>query len=196
MRTTRALAALGLGLALALTACGNDDTGAGPQLSPTEHNEADTAFATEMVQHHAQALSMVDLTLGRPLDPEVQALAEEIRAAQAPEIEAMADWLTAWGEDVPETVRDHSNADQEMGDMDAGDMPGMMSGDEMTALEDAGDADFQQMWLEMMIEHHEGAVEMAEAERSEGRYRPAVDLAGRIIESQTAEIDAMGGLLS
>src|SRR5688572_7498836 len=86
---TRALSALALTLALAggVTACGDDtnDTAGTTELSTTEHNDADVTFATDMIQHHAQALSMVDLTLDRPLDPGVQALAEDIRAAQGPE---------------------------------------------------------------------------------------------------------------
>ena len=87
---TRALGALALTLALGagLTACGNDtsDASGTAEVSTTEHNDADVTFATDMIQHHAQALSMVDLTLDRPLDPEVQALAEDIRAAQALEM--------------------------------------------------------------------------------------------------------------
>lgn len=203
----RTLSALSLGLALALgaTACGDDTEPARTvETSPTEHNDADVAFATDMIQHHAQALSMVDLTIERPLDAEVQSLAEEIRAAQAPEIEAMADWLTDWDEPVPETMRDHANAGHDMGDMSdtmddmedhGSDMPGMMSAEDMDALEGSTDADFQQMWLEMMIEHHEGAVEMARAEQEGGRFEPAVDLAGDIIDSQTEEIATMRELL-
>jgi uncharacterized protein (DUF305 family) len=74
-------------------------------------------------------------------------------------------------------------------------MPGMMTSDDMGSLEDASDADFQTMWLEMMVEHHEGAVEMAKDEQRDGQYKPAVDLAGTIVESQSAEIATMKGLL-
>ena len=203
-RTTRALSALTLTAALALTAaaCGNDDasTGTASEVSTTEHNDADVEFASNMLQHHAQALAMVDLTIDRPLDPEVLQLAEQIRDAQAPEIETFTDWLSDWDEEVPETVRDHSNAGHDMDDM--GDsmndenMPGMMTSDDMGALEDASDAEFQTMWLEMMIEHHEGAVEMAKAEQGDGQYKPAIDVAGNIVESQTGEIETMKGLLS
>ncbi len=204
-RTTRALAALTLGLALTVTAaaCGSDNNSdASSQVSTTGHNDADVAFATDMIQHHAQALSMVDLTVGRPLDPEVTKLAEAIREAQAPEIETMVDWLTEWDEKIPATMRDHTNAGHDMNDMDMGDsmggtddgMPGMMSADDMTALQDAPDAAFQNMWLEMMVKHHEGAVEMAKAEQTDGQYKPAVDLAEGIISSQTEEIDTMSAL--
>jgi uncharacterized protein (DUF305 family) len=198
-RTNCALGALALGLALSVSACGSDDTSkdSSSQVSSTKHNDADVSFATDMIQHHAQALSMVDLTVGRPLDPEVTKLAEAIREAQGPEIETMADWLTDWDEKVPATMRDHANAGHDMGDM--GDstegMPGMMSADDMRALQDASDAEFQDMWLDLMIRHHEGAVEMASAERTDGQYKPATDLAGAIVSSQSDEIDTMKGLL-
>lgn len=205
-RRTRALGAVALTLVLGagLAACGDDSdtTGGRAEVSTTEHNDADVAFASDMITHHAQALSMVDLTLERRLDPEVQALAEDIRAAQAPEIETMADWLTSWGEKVPDTMRDHAHAGHDMGDMsdtmeDMGhdDMPGMMTADDMDELENAGDAEFQDLWLEMMIEHHEGAVEMSETEQEDGRFKDAVDLAGRIIEAQNREIATMEDLL-
>ena len=89
--------------------------------------------------HHAQALSMVDLTMERPLDPEVQQLTERIREAQAPEIQTFSGWLTDWDEEIPETVRDHANAhgDHDMGGDTGTDMPGMMTADDMTALEEA-----------------------------------------------------------
>ncbi len=209
MRTILFPAAVALGLTLTLTACGSDDTDAATatssEVSNREHNDADAEFASSMIQHHAQALAMVDTTMGRDLDPEVAALAEDIRAAQAPEIETMADWLTTWGEDVPETVRDHSNAGHGGDGMDHGDsgdsadtgmdMPGMMSAEDMEALDEASDAEFQDMWLDMMVEHHEGAVEMAATEQAEGQYKPAVELARDIQASQTAEIEKMQELL-
>jgi len=203
MRKFPALAALTLGLSLALTACGSDDSNdTSTAVSTTEHNDADVAFATDMIQHHAQALAMVDLTMDRDLDPEVQTLAEDIREAQAPEIEIMTGWLTEWDEPIPATVRDHVNSDDPdghgMGDGDdmGSDMPGMMTGEDMTALEEASDAEFQNMWLEMMVEHHEGAVQVAETEQAEGQYKPAVNLAEDIQKSQKAEIEKMQGLLS
>ncbi|QIK66401.1 DUF305 domain-containing protein [Nocardioides sp. HDW12B] len=204
MRTIPAIAALALGLSLTLTACGNDDEPADTttSVSATEHNDADVAFATDMIQHHAQALTMVEMTEGRELDPAVEGLADDIRAAQAPEIEAMTGWLAQWGEDIPKTFHDTSSKssasemDQmDMQGMDSG-MPGMMSADDMEALANASDAKFQDMWLEMMIEHHEGAVEMAESEKTNGQYKPAVELADNVVESQTAEIEMMQGLVS
>lgn len=203
-RTARALATITLSLTFSLTtaACSNDGgAGATTQVSLTEHNDADVTFASDMLQHHAQALSMVDLTLGRTLDPEVQRLAEQIREAQAPEIETFSDWLTDWDEEVPETVRDHANAGHgtedehhSMASTGSG-MPGMMSADDMDALRDAPGSTFQTRWLEMMIEHHEGAVEMARTETEQGRYSPAIDLADDIVASQSEEIETMNRLL-
>ena len=90
-----------------------------------------------------------------------------------------------------------------MGSMDSDDMedtgmgmPGMMSADDMKALDKASDAEFQDMWLDMMIEHHEGAVKMAKAEEVNGQYKRAVELAKTIQTAQTAEIETMQGLLS
>jgi uncharacterized protein (DUF305 family) len=66
----------------------------------------------------------------------------------------------------------------------------------MKALTGASDAEFQNMWLDMMIEHHQGAVEMAKAEEANGHYKRAVELAKKIQMDQTAEIEKMQGLLS
>ncbi len=201
LRTRLLGAVVALALGGSLVACSGDDSDStdAAQLSTTEHNDADVTFASDMIRHHAQALAMVDLTLERPLTPQVQTLAEDIRDAQAPEIEAMADWLTSWGEEVPATMRDHASSGHDTGedsqDMPHETMPGMMSAEDMEALESATDDEFQDMWLEMMIEHHEGAVEMAEAEQEDGRFEAAVELAGQIIEAQNAEIATMNDLL-
>lgn len=201
------LTALTLTLGLGLAACGTEDTeagGAAPSASQTAangdvFNGADVAFATDMIPHHAQAIEMVTLTDGRSLDPAVRQLAEQIRAAQAPEVETMVDWLTAWGQEVPETSIDHTNAGHGSGEStseDAGeDMPGMMSAEEMDDLAAAPDAEFQTTWLEMMKGHHEGAIAMATTEQDKGSFSPALDLAGSIITTQQAEIEQIDELL-
>jgi len=184
--------------ALAVAGCGDDAAVTHETHTASngdEYNDADVRFATEMIPHHAQALAMVDLTVGRRLDPEVRQLAEDIREAQAPEIELMTDWLTSWGEDIPETVRDHANAHGEGGmDMDT-DLPGMMTAEDMAELEHAGDAAFRDLFLTMMIAHHEGAIAMARAEQDEGLFDPATQLAELIETAQREEITRMEGLL-
>lgn len=201
-RTTALLAAVVLGLTPALAACGGDEGSADAGTVPdsAEFNDADVAFATDMIPHHAQALMMVDMAAGHDLSPQVTALTDQIRAAQTPEIEQMTDWLEDWDQPVPETPRDHANAGHgAMGDLDdmgsMGDMPGMMSGDELEDLSSArGDA-FEEMWLEAMIAHHEGAIEMAKEEVADGEYADAVALAEDIASSQQQEIDEMEKLL-
>lgn len=184
----------------ALTSCGG---GSEEDPAPAAHtasdgeqfNDADVAFASDMIQHHAQALAMVDETMGRELSPQVRRLAEDIRSAQGPEIQTMTGWLTAWDQPVPETMRDHANADG--GDMDmSSDMPGMMSQEQMDELAAASGADFERLFLTMMIEHHQGAVEMAEAEQRDGANPGAIDLAEQIVTAQEREIAAMQRLLS
>jgi uncharacterized protein (DUF305 family) len=209
MRTSRALrtsaTALTTVVALGLTAaCGDDADSGSPSASRTASNgdvfnDADVAFATDMIPHHAQAIQMVTLTDTRTLDPAVAQLAANIRAAQSPEVETMVDWLTAWGEEVPETSLDHSHGDHdldEMPDMSGEDMPGMMSPDEMQELSQAPDTEFRDQWLRMMKEHHEGAVEMARTEIAEGAFPDAVALARSIITTQEREIDEIDQLLA
>jgi len=191
MRYRRVLTVAVLGLTLVLAGCSNDETA---ESSGKGFNDTDIAFATDMIQHHAQALQMVDFTMGKDLDPEVQQLADEIRAAQSPEIELMADWLLDWDQPVPETVRDHANAHSEGMDMNS-DMPGMMSGEDLQSLEQAEGTDFQQMWLEMMIEHHEGAIEMADEEQQNGEDPQAIALAEDIAAAQAEEVSTMKNLL-
>lgn len=205
--------ALGAGLA----ACSDNDAGgsdsaADPGSSTTSgaaevraHNDADVAFAQHMVPHHQQALEMVDLTQGRTLPDDVRTLVDGIAAAQAPEIATMTGWLTAWGEPSPSASGGHAGHDMgdmgDMGEMDGMDMsgadgmPGMMTDAQMAQLEAAPDADFTRLWLQMMIEHHRGAVEMARTELEQGEYPPAIALAQSIIDSQTTEIRTMQRLL-
>ena len=182
-------------LVLTVTGCSNSDTESGVD-SSKPYNDTDVTFATDMIKQHAQALEMVDLTMRRELDPTVAALAEEIRFAQAPEVEQMVAFLNRWDyQDIPETSRDHANAhgDGDM-EMDAS-VPGMMSSEEMKTLEEAKGPEFQTRWLEMMIQHHEGAIEMASTEAYDGEDRAAVALAEDIIKSQGDQVKTMQNLL-
>lgn len=193
-----AIAAILAALALAVSGCGGDDSETDTHIAANgdEFNDADVTFATDMIPHHAQALSMVDLTMDRRLDPAVQQLTDDIRAAQTPEIEQMSGWLMDWDKPIPETMRDHAHGDMDSGSMDMdSDMPGVMSSEEMHELDKAHGAEFQTMWLKMMVEHHEGAIEMAETEQDDGTFQPAIDLANSIEKSQQAEIDEMESLL-
>lgn len=182
------LVALAVAGALLLAGCGEDsteskDTG-GPDTA--SHNEADVAFATGMIPHHQQALELAEVAAERAADPKVKDLAGRIEKAQDPEIEQMSDWLRDWGQPVPTPGGGHAGHSG---------MPGMMSDAEMGSLMKASGAEFDRMFLEMMIRHHEGAIEMAKAEQTKGANAEAKQLAGSIATSQSAEIEEMRDLL-
>ncbi len=129
---------------------------------------------------------MADLAPGRAQSAEVKKLAADIKKAQDPEIKTLSGWLTSWGEEVPaEGAMDHSMHGS----------GGMMTAEEMTELENASGKAFDTAFMEMMIKHHEGAVEMAKTEQADGAYAPAKKMAGQIITSQSAEIEQMNKLL-
>jgi uncharacterized protein (DUF305 family) len=197
-----ALAATAGVAALVLAACGgggHDMGSMGSDSSPSasasakagKHNDADVSFATDMIQHHRQAVEMADLAADRASSQEVKDLATKIKGAQDPEIKTMSGWLTSWDEEVPADMSGMEGHD--MGDMSS--MPGMMSSEDMDKLEKASGAEFDKMFLDMMIKHHEGAVEMAETQKADGKYGPAVKLAEDVITAQTAEIEQMNKML-
>ncbi len=181
-----------LGLLPALVSCGGDDAGDAAAIETHTaangevFNDADVDFATELIPHHAAALQLVVLTDGRPLDPEVEALVGQIREEQVPRVEQMTDWLTAWDQEVPETSLDHVNAGH--GDEH------LESTEELAALNDASDADFQDLWLDAMAEHLEEGIAIAEAEQEDGAYDAAVDLAGLVADSLSGQVDAIDAL--
>ncbi|WP_274560816.1 DUF305 domain-containing protein [Streptomyces spiramyceticus] len=186
--------------AVVLAACGgNNDSSAGhdghktssPTASPSveqgEHNAADVTFAKGMIPHHRQAVEMAELAETRAQSAEVKKLAGEIKKAQDPEIKTLSGWLTSWGEDVPKA--------DESAEHGGHSMTGMMTPEEMDELEESSGKAFDTAFMEMMIKHHEGAIEMAETEQADGAYKPAKDMAGDIIASQSAEITRMNKLL-
>jgi uncharacterized protein (DUF305 family) len=182
------LTALAAAVLIASTGCGDDDagqpTGGGvPESAP--YNAADVGFATEMIPHHAEALSMVDLAVTRQVSPGLAAMTEQIRATQAPEIEELTSLLEEWGRPVPENPRDHANAGHD----------GDGHGTDLEGLEEERGAEFERAWLEMMIDHHGDAVAMAERESAEGEDADAVALAESIVAAQTAEIRQLERLL-
>ena len=203
MHTPRTATAA-LAIALVLTACGNDedtstsDSGAGmhgsghsatsapPSSTDAAADEADIAFLTGMEPHHQQAVEMSDLVLAAMPPAPVAELARQVKAAQDPEIEQMAQMLADLGQPTGSAAHtgDH-------GGMDGG----MMSAADMDALRNADGAEAARLYLTGMIEHHEGAIAAAETELEHGTYEPARRLATSIVEDQTAQIAEMERLL-
>lgn len=179
-----------------LAACGTPSQPAEPTATATttqpseqvsaQHNDADTMFVQMMIVHHRGAIEMADLARADAESADVKALAERISAAQGPEIEQMTSWLTAWGEPVE---ADGHAAHPGMK------MNGMTQEEMLSQLNSLSGTDFDRAFLKGMIAHHEGAVEMSEAQLADGENREALALAGKIISDQEAEIEEMQGLL-
>ena len=143
----------------------------------SEYNGADIDFAEMMIPHHEQAIVMSDLALTNSSSEEILALAQEIKAAQSPEIELMKSWSGV-------------NASTHMGHM----MDGMLSDSQIQQLQDSEGATFDRLFLEGMIAHHEGAITMAQDVIGSGNKEVAA-LAAAIIEAQEKEIALMKDLL-
>jgi uncharacterized protein (DUF305 family) len=155
-----------------------------------DHNAADTTFAQMMIPHHAQAVEMSDMVLKKQDIPaEVTALATQIKAAQAPEIEQMTGWLKSWNESATASAGAHSGHG-------TGGMSGMMSADDMKKLDAAQGTEAAKLFLTQMIAHHEGAVMMAKTEESSGQNAEAIALSKTIITTQEKEIQEMKALLA
>jgi uncharacterized protein (DUF305 family) len=198
MNTRHRITALLAAATLALAGCsdGSNDTsgssGSIPDSAP--YNEDDVTFATEMIPHHAQALLMVDMAASRDASPRFSSLLDQIRAAQTPEIEQMTDWLEDWDQPVPDTGREHGDMGHDSGGAGTG-LDGMMDPEQLDELAGMSGTGFEQMWLRMMIEHHEGAIELAEVEIADGEFADSITLAENIRDAQTAEIETMESML-
>lgn len=172
--------ALALALTAALTACGSTTTG--------EHNAADIGFAQGMIAHHEQAIEMAEIALDPSVgaSPEVIDLATRIKSAQDPEVELLTAWLITAGEPVVMDTSDGHNMSS---------MNGMMTAEQMDAMATMTGSEFDQMWLEMMIAHHEGAISQSETVKANGSNAAVLALADQIITAQRSEITKMRALL-
>ncbi|MEV4946357.1 DUF305 domain-containing protein [Streptomyces sp. NPDC053755] len=195
---------------LLLSACGSGDTSAdgsghgpdhggkpsasatatapGSDTAPGAFDDADVMFARMMIPHHEQALEMAGLARGRAQDAEIRRLVAEIEKAQGPEIRKMRSWLAGWGE--PESAG-HDGHDGRNGHG----MSGMVSEQDMKDLAAARGKAFDRRFAELMIAHHEGAVEMAKAEQKNGRNSTARKLADDVVRTQSAEVEQLRGIL-
>ncbi|TFD69730.1 DUF305 domain-containing protein [Cryobacterium ruanii] len=186
-------AAVTLAAALTLSSCAGGSPAtdaASPSASQTTaaFNSADVTFAQMMIPHHEQAVQMSDDLLAKDgIDQSVIDVATEIKAAQEPEITQLRDWLTAWGED--------DNSMSGMGGMGGG-SDGMMSDDDMMALQNSSGAEASTLFLEQMTVHHKGAIAMAQLEIDDGENADAQAMAANIVKTQTAEISVMAELLT
>lgn len=189
--------AIAIALAVTLAACGSDDSSSANTAATDSSsgspatvalNTADIEFAQGMIAHHQQAIEMAEIALDPNVgaSPAVIDLATRIKGAQDPEVELMTGWLTAAGEPV---AMDASEGH------DMSSMEGMMTAEQMDAMAAMTGADFDQIWLQMMIAHHEGAVSQSQTVKANGSNADVLALADTIINAQQAEITEMQALL-
>jgi uncharacterized protein (DUF305 family) len=198
MNMRKYLMGIGAAAIVAVAAgCGGADHAAAPDAGHGEstsarpaagHNEQDMAFAQAMIPHHQQAVDMAALAAERATDPKVKDLATRIKGAQDPEIEQMTTMLDEWGAAMEGMPSMDHGAGGAHGGMSG---PGMMTEQQLAKLEKASGAAFDTLWVDMMIEHHQGAVDMANDELAKGGDADAKALARRILDAQQAEIEEM-----
>jgi uncharacterized protein (DUF305 family) len=143
-------------------------------------NASDVRFMQDMVVHHRQALDMSDLAATHASSDEVKRMAARISDTQGPEISAMIRWL----EQEEQRVPDSHHAQH-------ADMPGMATPEQMDALRAAKGPDFDRLYVQMMIDHHLGAITMASEEIEKGSHIIVQELAQDISVTQTAEINRL-----
>ena len=172
-----------------------EDASTGSPAEPVDEppSHADIAFMQMMVPHHAQAVEMAELARRHAVDPGVRRMAARIRAAQGPEIVMMSSWLEREGVEVPQPGDDPTDFDHSMHGHDP--MMGMLTDREMRALAEARGERFDRLFLQGMIQHHRGAVEMAENLAEEGIDVLVTELAADVHLTQSSEIARMQDLL-
>ncbi len=161
------------------------------EIADTGYSPADVEFVQDMIPHHHQALEMAALVAGRTNRPELIDAAGRIEASQKDEIEFMQRWLAERGERVPEpTAHEAMHTDHKMA--------GMATAEQMAELAAAAGAEFDRLFLKLMIAHHEGAVKMVEEllEQPGSAYDPVLfEFTTDVTNDQTAEIERMNELL-
>jgi uncharacterized protein (DUF305 family) len=188
LRFSRAAAGV-LAAALVLSACstgaatGTAATASAPAASAVVFNDTDVSFAMPMVDHHKQAITMAETMLAKTgVDPRAMSLAQQIKAAQGPEIALMDSWVADWGA----TTDNMPGMDMSVGSMSEADM---------AALDAATGPAADRLFLRQMIQHHQGAIDMAAVELKSGQNPDARDLATKITADQTAQIAEMHTVL-
>ena len=151
------------------------------------HNADDVMFAQMMIPHHQQAVELAAMVPDRSTDPDVIALAAKIAGEQQPEINTMKALLLQWDVDPNEMSHESGHAGMAMA--------GMVDDATMVKLDNLKGTDFDTLWLQSMISHHEGAIAMAKTEIADGKSADMTTLAGSIVTAQQAEIDQMKQML-
>ena len=173
------------------------------QIAANRYSDDDVRFMQQMIWHHHQAVQMAALVEGRSSTEALVEIAGRIDASQADEIAFMQGWLRERGETAPDPMADphamHAGVSGGHGGAMHGEMAGMASPEQMARLADADGMDFDALFVELMIAHHEGAVEMVAhlLDQRGSAYDPTLfDFANDVRSEQQAEIRRMNALLS
>ena len=214
MKKSRAVVApLAVAAALALGACGASPAATEVTDTPSaaadeaqapagSYNQADVTFVTRMLPHHEQAVELADLALELSENQEVLDLAERVKAAQDPEIDTLNQWLDGWGPaataapaPAPAPAPADPAAPAPPADPAAPAVPaapaspdGMLTTEQMDTLANSRGDQFDQLWIQMMIEHHQGAVALADAVLQSGENPEVKHLAQNTKRAQTAQV--------
>jgi uncharacterized protein (DUF305 family) len=160
-------------------------------LAGIRFTDADVKFMQGMISHHAQALEMTELLASRSEREVMHKLAKRIELSQADEIKMMQEWLRSRGQEVTAVNAHHAHG--------AVLMPGMLTAEEMGLLEQARAIEFDRLFLELMIKHHQGALIMVEnllAQPGAVQDSAIFAFTNDITADQSMEIDRMGGMLA
>lgn len=155
----------------------NDSEADNPEdrVSEEQFNRNDVMFMNMMIVHHDQAIKMSELAENRTDNENILELSRNISQAQKAENQQMTEWMRSLGF---EPGNHHP-------------MAGMASREEMQQLRDSNGSEFNQLFAELMIEHHEGGIAMARNFRETGRHSELKQMQGQMIEAQQKEIAIM-----
>lgn len=158
-----------------------------PALQKAEKpHAADGQFAEQMAMHHEQAIVLSDIVLGHdPIDERIRAAAQFIKQDQSREIDVMQAWVAAWGD----AIKPSEHGGHHMM------MPGMVAQDRIDRLEKMSTNEVQGEFLRLMIEHHQGAIDMSKDYLDDGENAFTRSIAQHIIREQKLEIDYMNNIL-
>ncbi len=167
------------------------------ELSAQQPVPADVQFMQHMIGHHAQALVMASLVPSRTTTESLHLLAQRIEVSQRDEIGLMRHWLQSRGQMAPNPDAPHEHHDMGAHDHEAL-MPGMLTGEQLAQLSAAKGTEFDRLFLELMIQHHAGALTMVTslfATPGAGQEAEAFRFASDVEADQRAEIARMRTML-
>ena len=162
--------ALVLGVLLALSSCGGS-------ASRAASTDVERLFVAEMIPHHHLGMEMIDQATRRVNDTRVRRLVFEMSTYHQSELDQLHDWAEDWNV------------------VSAEEFPGRITPDRLAELGTLSGTDYDRRWLEVMIEHHEGAIDIAQRQMDAGSDDAVIEMAESVREMQTKDIEAMSSLL-